>query len=101
MCYNNNVERQNKIREVKQMKEYIQQQSEKATNLYLTKRTQFDELIKSAVTKSAKRGLNTACLSFQGDWAEMKLAERYLKDLRCYNISGGSNYSWKHIHFSF
>jgi hypothetical protein len=33
--------------------------------------------------------------------AEMKLAERYLKDLRCYNIDGGSNYSWKHIHFNF
>lgn len=83
------------------MKEFIQQQSEKAINNYLEKRPKFDELIKSAVTESAERGLNTACISFQGDWAEMKLAERYLKDLGCYNVDGGSNYSWKHIHFTF
>ena len=83
------------------MKEFIQQQSEKATNNYLEKRPKFDELIKSAVTESAEQGLNTACISFQGNWAEMKLAERYLKDLGCYNVDGGSNYSWKHIHFTF
>lgn len=83
------------------MKEFIATKSQEAKDKYLQEREKYDLLIKNAVEEAAAVGLNTACVSIQATWFEMKLVERYLADLGCYNIDGGSNYSWKHIHFDF
>lgn len=83
------------------MKEFIQQKSQKAYNKYLELRENYELLIKNAVETSAEIGLNTACITVQATWNEMKIIERYLGDLGCRVTKSYSNYSWKYITFNF